>query len=165
MWIGRRGPFYFLVHGSERGHRDRTGAARDAVLAWKKAHNRGKAGTMPDTSAFTRFLDERGGAEFDLIAVPPPSFHQWSAYPAQMLCERALQPLGLTLTRLWPQRHDKTGKVWTANIRKTYPPPAEPVAGKLVLILDDIATSGNTMAAAMRSVVRAGGYPAGCVYA
>jgi adenine/guanine phosphoribosyltransferase-like PRPP-binding protein len=66
---------------------------------------------------------------------------------------------------LWPERYAKHGKHWTQNISKVYKPPAQNVQGKMVLILDDICTTGNTLAATMSAVLAAGGYPAACAYA
>jgi hypothetical protein len=157
VWLRKRGPFLHLVHGDDR--------ARQAFLTWKKNSNQGAREEPPDLVPFIRFLEEFGGPMFDLVTVPPPSFHDYAAngghYPAEILARRVAEAIGKTLSVLWPERYQKKGKVWHANISKIYPEPAEPVAGRLVLVLDDIATTGNTLTAACDTVARAGGYPAG----
>jgi hypothetical protein len=162
MWIGNRRGLYFVVHGSMP---NRIGQRRDQVLEWKKNFNHQRALVEPPITEFVEFLHARGIAQMDIITVPPPSFHSLDAYPAQLLCERATSALGLDLVMLWPERYAKHGKHWTQNISKVYKPPAQDVRGKMVLILDDICTTGNTLAAAMSAVLAAGGYPAACAYA
>ena len=162
MWIGNRRGLYFVVHGSMP---NRIGKRRDQVLEWKKAFNHQRALVEPPITEFVEFLHERGIGQMDMVTVPPPSFHDYGAYPAQILAERALSALGLNLALLWPERYAKSGKHWSANISKVYAPPALDVRGKTVLVLDDICTTGNTLVAAMASILVAGGYPAGCAYA
>jgi hypothetical protein len=144
---------------------NRIGQRRDQVLEWKKAFNHQKAVVEPPITEFVEFLHARGIAQMDIITVPPPSFHNLDAYPARLLCERATSALGLDLVMLWPERYAKDGRHWSRNISKVYKPPVQDVRGKMVLILDDICTTGNTLAAAMGAVLAAGGYPAACAYA
>lgn len=153
MWIRKRGPFSHLVFGDA--------GLRARVLEWKKAGNRGETLERPNIDAFCHFLEEYGGRRVDLVTVPPPSFHDYGRYPAETLARVVCESLGIPLSIFWPDRYEKKGKVWHANISKIYPEPAEECAGQVVLILDDIATTGNTLTAACDSVVRAGGFPVG----
>jgi hypothetical protein len=159
MYSRKRGPFLHIIYG--------THGLREQVLTWKKAGNADEAAREPAPAIpeFFAFLENNGVAGIDLVTVPPPSFHDYEHaggwYPAQALFTQGLEAIGQKLSILWPDRYKKKGKVWHQNIDKTYPAPALEVSGRFVLILDDIATTGNTLTAAGLAVIKAGGYPVG----
>jgi len=156
----------FVVWGSDRsGDEGRAGKPRDEVLTWKKKYNKGIKVDAPATDEFLLFLEDRGAKKFDVVTIPPPSFHNYGSYPAELLLSPVIDKMGFNLDILWPERYKKKGKVATANIGKEYPPPSIQVKGKFVLVLDDIGTTGCTLAACMRSIAIAGGYPMAVAYA
>lgn len=167
MWIGTRGPWKNVVWGSYPGQGKISGKVRDDVLAWKKKNINGgdRSIPMPDVTGWAQFLIERGAMHMDLWTVPPPSFHSMNEYPALMLAQEVGKIAGKEISILWPEKYEKKGKVWHANISKVYPAPVIDVNDKVILVLDDIATTCNTLAAACLAIVKAGGIPAGCAYA
>ncbi len=163
MRIFKRGAFSHLVWGDLK--------QREIVLNWKKEGNRLlKEGKEPkelklDFKLLAEFLASEGVLDFDIITIPPPSFHEFEKdkgwYPAEIMAKKLCKQMGAKeLQLLWPERYkDKKAKFMAANINKVYPPPAINVKGRFVFILDDIATTGLTLSAACKAVVEAGGYP------
>lgn len=145
---------------------------REKVISWKVAGNRAikEGGAPPDLDLFFRsaveLLATEGIDDVHIITVPPPSFHEYAKdggwYPAEIIARRICDGLSRDLDLLWPERYEgKSSKFMMKNESKVYDPPALDVRGKIVLILDDIATTGLTLSAACDAVCLAGGYPLG----
>ncbi|HQC45880.1 MAG TPA: phosphoribosyltransferase [Myxococcota bacterium] len=144
---------------------------RQAIIDWKKAGNKAMVAKLSppkltvDFSDLGELLAAEGLYDVDIITCPPPSFHDYAKdggwYPAEVLALAVLDPLDLPLTLLWPMTdHQKAKKIIEGNINKIYPVP-DGVRGKVVLVLDDIGTTGHTLAACCDAICQGGGYPLG----
>ena len=128
---------------------------REAVLTWKKGQ-----GPFPEpvhrmaVGAVNKFF-----AGFNLVTVPAPSFHAYDRYPAWEAAARIAGECGLPIERLFPDPSGRTRMGWHGALQKRVPEIDAP-AGRFILILDDILTTGHTLRVSCEAIIRRGSYPA-----
>lgn len=146
----RDGYKYFLMkHGR-----------RQDVLEWKK----GKRDFPEELYESAKGILCRYFSGFDVVTVPAPSFHTYKDYPIWEMARRLQKDCGFDLKKLFPRPSGKTLKHFTAwrqkEIQNIVLRP-----GKFVLVLDDIATTGNTMKITYEAILRKGAFPCGMALA
>lgn len=95
---------------------------------------------------------------FDIFTVPAPSFHFYENYPIWALAQQLAVDCDYEASILFPNKTGKTRMGWHGSIQKTVPTITCP-AGKFVLIVDDILTTGHTGRISCQAVINAGSYP------
>lgn len=123
------------------------------VIEWKKA-SRHVTQPFPE-KLYSETVDAllRFCMGFDFMTVPAPSFHDYETnYPIFEIAKLVASDIDIPLQILFPERSGKTEMGWHSSIKKQVQKiDCEP--GKLVLVLDDIATTRNTFRVTSRAIM------------
>ena len=128
------------------------------VIDWKKRSRRNTAPFPENLYRYTVDMLLKYCAGFDFMTVPAPSFHDYNNYPIFEIAKLVASDINIPLKILFQEKSGKTKMGWQSSIGKVVQKiDCEP--GKFVLVLDDIATTRNTLRVTSRAIMDCHSFP------